>query len=84
MTKSKGIGRGKGGGPKPKGLPLVRFNMAISGPRLAAYREYLEVERGCPVTDKEVVDWVRSGFHAYMAGLDSLVGREAEERAMIF
>ena len=83
MTKSKGIGKGKGGGPKPKGLPIARFSMAISGPRLADYREYLELKEGRPVTDKEVIQWVRSGFHAYMDGLDSLVERE-KESALIF
>lgn len=83
MTKPTGIGRGKGGGPKPKEQKAERFNIIINADRMEMYKEYLTILEGHAVEDKDVVNWVRNMCYGEMAQLDDLVSKETE-RALVF
>lgn len=75
MTKATGIGRGgrKAGGRPASGLTSAMVGVRISISRMQSYKKYLSSLRGSPVTEKDVVSWVRNIFNGELAQLDGII-----------
>ena len=79
MTKSKGIGRGVGGGRPPKPQKRINVTVPINADRVETYKEYLSIrDGGRVVEDEDVIKWVRGNLYATMSQLDELTAREKE------
>lgn len=84
MTKSKGIGKGKGGGRPAKEQKRLIIPIAINADRVKIYKEYLSVKDGGRIVeDRDVLEWVRSHLYGIVAQLDEMTEREAERTMVI-
>jgi hypothetical protein len=83
MTKSKGVGKGFGGGRPTKPHKRINITIPLNADRVEAYKEYLTILEGHAAEDKDVVNWVRTLLYGELAQLDDLVEKETE-RTLIY